>query len=79
MKTLAIITTSLFLFSNLSVAQVRYALTNPVEISAVLINFAMAFCIYMIVINLSKIRKNHKKATQILKKNQLLGRNYRVS
>lgn len=56
MKILSVLLTILFLFSITSIAQIRYAITHPLELGPVLLNFAMAFCIYMILSNSTKIR-----------------------
>lgn len=79
MKILAIIITALFLLINTSVAQLRYAYMNPMEISSILINFAMAFCIYMVLINLHRINTNSKRSNQIFRKNGLINKIYRIN
>ena len=56
MKILSILLTVLFLFTITSVAQIRYAVMHPLELGPVLLDFAMAFCIYMFVINSTKIK-----------------------
>jgi hypothetical protein len=56
MKILSLSLTALFLVATSSVAQIRYALTSPKELLFVFINFAMAYCIYKLVLNSTKIK-----------------------
>lgn len=55
MKILSVLFTTLFLIATTSVAQVRFALENAAEMPIILLNFAMAFCIYMLTLNSGKI------------------------
>jgi len=56
MKILSITFTALFLLFVTSVAQIRYALMHPLELGPVLLDFAMAFCIFMVILNSTKIK-----------------------
>lgn len=53
MKIISLFFTVSFLIATTSVAQIRYAFDHPNELLFVVLNFAMAICIYMLTANIT--------------------------